>query len=266
MIEVVPPRSINYYRYKTSILYEKGEIIMKYSEATKVIQGLSNKYSINNNYKSVFELRYKYKSVAWVDKQEQFNFGRANIVASEFDKLPYSHKLWMILTELAMTKPSDRLNEPKYNVIIANIGFHIRTVWYKVDDQIDDQNLSYDVDTIDDDDLVLPEYKFTEKEYKELIKYIKTLPDGEWQAKVAERGKTDIKWRQTNNMEDKKCIEQCKFCHKPYDNLIDEAGWLLYLDKFKENGISYYDLVTETKQGFASAPAEFCPKCGRKLS
>ena len=74
-------------------------------------------------------------------------------------------------------------------MIIANIGFHIRTVWYKVDDQ----NFSYDVDTIDDDDLILPEYKFTEKEYKKLIKYIKTLPDGEYQAKVAEHGKSKVK-------------------------------------------------------------------------
>ena len=165
---------------------------MKYNEATKLIQGLSKEYSIGGDDKSVFVLIYKNKFVAWVDKQEQFNFGRVNLSASRFNGLPYSHKLWMILAELAMTKPSDRLNEPKYNVIIANIGFHIKTVWYKVNDQIDDQNLSYDVDTIDDDDLILPEYKFTEKEYKKLIKYIKTLPDGEYQAKVAEHGKTEV--------------------------------------------------------------------------
>ena len=165
---------------------------MKYNEATKLTQGLSREYSIGGDDKSVFVLIYKNKFVAWVDKQEQFNFGRVNLSASRFNGLPYSHKLWMILAELAMTKPSDRLNEPKYNVIIANIGFHIKTVWYKVNDQIDDQNLSYDVDTIDDDDLILPEYKFTEKEYKKLIKYIKTLPDGEYQAKVAEHGKTEV--------------------------------------------------------------------------
>ena len=164
---------------------------MKYSEAIKLIKGLSKEYSINND-ELIFELIYKSKPIAWVDKREQFNFGSVNISAYGFDKLPYSHKLWMILAELAMTKPSDRLNEPKYNVIIANIGFHIKTVWYKVNDQIDDQNLSYDVDTIDDDDLILPEYKFTEKEYKKLIKYIKTLPDGEYQAKVAEHGKTEV--------------------------------------------------------------------------
>ena len=162
---------------------------MKYIEATKLIKGLSKKYSTDNNGKRYFEIIYKSKSIAWVNKQERFNLGVADTLVYEFDKLPYSHKLWMILAELAMTKLSDRLNEPKYNVIIANIGFHIRTVWYKVDDQ----NFSYDVDTIDDDDLVLHEYKFTEKEYKELIKYIKTLPDGGWQAKVAEHGKTEVK-------------------------------------------------------------------------
>ena len=166
---------------------------MKYSEATKLIKGLSKEYSIYNNDKSFFKLIYKSVPIAWVDKREQFYFGRFTDLTFEFDKLPYSHKLWMILAELAMTKPSDRLNEPKYNVIIADIGFHIKTVWYKVDDQIDDQNLSCDVDTIDDDDLVFHEYKFTEKEYKELIKYIKTLPDGEFQAKVAKHGKTKVK-------------------------------------------------------------------------
>lgn len=58
----------------------------------------------------------------------------------------------------------------------------------------------------------------------------------------------------------------CKFCHEPYDNLIDEAGWLLYLNNFEENSILYYDLVMKTGQGFASTPVEYCPKCGRSLS
>jgi len=31
---------------------------------------------------------------------------------------------------------------------------------------------------------------FTDAEFNELIKYIKTLPDGEFQAKVAEHGKS----------------------------------------------------------------------------
>ena len=52
---------------------------MKYSEATKLVKRLSKKYSINNDdgeYRSVFELIYNHKPIAWVDKLEQFNFGR----------------------------------------------------------------------------------------------------------------------------------------------------------------------------------------------
>ena len=91
---------------------------MKYSEATKLIKGLSKEYSINND-ELIFVLIYKSKPIAWVDKREQFNFGSVNISASGFDKLPYSHKLWMILAELAMTPISER-EEHKWNVIIGN--------------------------------------------------------------------------------------------------------------------------------------------------
>ena len=90
-----------------------------------------------------------------------------------------------------MTKPSDRLNEPKYNVIIARKNFHISTVWYKVAENTP-YNI-YNIATINNANLFLPEYKFTVKEYNDLIKYIRTLPDGEWQAKVAEHGKTEVK-------------------------------------------------------------------------
>lgn len=68
---------------------------MKYSEAIKLIKGLSKKYSINDG-KPIFELIYKGKAIAWVDKLEHFNFGRATS-ASKFSNMPYSHKLWMIL-------------------------------------------------------------------------------------------------------------------------------------------------------------------------
>lgn len=166
---------------------------MKYSEANKLIHKLSDDYFTNLitgdivvGFLAGYNVYYKGELVVYVSTTTMYGIYPAN---AYLYKLPYGNKLWMILSELAMTKPSDRLSEPKYNVIIANVGFHIRTVWYKVDDQ----NFSYDVDTIDDDDLVLHEYKFTEKEYKELIKYIKTLPDGEYQAQVAEHGKTLIK-------------------------------------------------------------------------
>lgn len=174
---------------------------MKYSEATKAIQGLSKKYLINDDYKSVFELSYKYKSVAWVDKQEQFNFGRANRLqqlnfgranasASEFDKLPYSHKLWMILAELAMTPLDKRKDEHKWNVIIGNDDRGNRSIvaWEK---SISNNGYALNID--DPDDLSFYTAVFTDEEFSDLIKYIKTLPNGEYQAKVAEYGKTEVK-------------------------------------------------------------------------
>ena len=163
---------------------------MKYDEAIKLIQGLSKKYSIYNNDKPVFRIIYKSKSIAWVGKNQQFDFGRINIGASEFNKLPYSHKLWMILSELAMT-PLNKRKEHQWNVIIANNpnnwGYSY-TAWlktqngYEIFDSFSKQNL-----------VVFENARFTDSEFNDLIKYIKTLPDGEWQAKVAEHGKTEVK-------------------------------------------------------------------------
>lgn len=164
---------------------------MKYDEAIKLIQGLSKKYSINNDksdFMSVFELIYKGKPIAWVDKLEQFNFGRANTSASRFNELPYSHKLWMILSELAMTPISER-EEHKWNVIFGNDGSegYSIVIWEK---SISDKYILY---LTDPDYLTDSEAIFTDEEFRDLIKYIKTLPDGEWQAKVAEHGKTEVK-------------------------------------------------------------------------
>ena len=35
--------------------------------------------------------------------------------------------------------------------------------------------------------------------FSELIKYIKTLPDGEYQAKVTEHGKTEVKSKESED-------------------------------------------------------------------
>lgn len=166
---------------------------MKYSEATKAIQGLSKKYSINND-KSIFVLSYKSKPIAWVDKLQQFNFGRANASAPEFDKMPYSHKLWMILAELAMTPLNEReehkMNEHKWNVVVGNdsSGFASAICWKKSDSDSPYLLCLSDSIPFDYDDAI-----FTDEEFSDLIKYIKTLPDGEYQAKVAEHGKTLVK-------------------------------------------------------------------------
>lgn len=165
---------------------------MKYSEATKLIKGLSKEYSIDNDDKRYFELIYESKPIIWVDKQEQFSFDleRDNILNFEFDKLPYSHKLWMILAELAMTPLDKRKDECKWNVIVGNDASGLINIvrWAKSVSYFKFQLLSSDSSSLADDDST-----FTDEEFSDLIKYIKTLPDGEWQAKVAEHGKTEVK-------------------------------------------------------------------------
>ena len=164
---------------------------MKYSEATKLIKGLSKKYSINND-KSVFELIYKCKPIAWVDKQGQFNFDfrRINISASKINELPYGHKLWVILAELAMT-PLHKRAEHKWNVVVGedNSKGSPLVIWVKADHSCHD----YFLGGAEKNDLKDSETRFSDSEYAKLIKYIKTLPDGEYQAKVAEHGKTLVK-------------------------------------------------------------------------
>lgn len=161
---------------------------MKYSEATKLIKGLIKKYSINND-KSVFELIYKSKPIAWVDKREQFNFGRVNISASEFSKLPYSHKLWMVLAELAMTPIGER-EEHKWNVIVGNDNSGVGNIACWIKSNSDLPYLLYLSNSIFS---AYDDATFTDDEFSDLIKYIKTLPDGEYQARVAEHGKTLVK-------------------------------------------------------------------------
>jgi len=110
------------------------------------------------------------------------------VYTDDFFRLPYSNKLWMLVNEFVMTPIDERLREKEYNVIIADNGgkgFDSKVICYKAESYI-----PFDIDMVDKVNLVLPEYKFTRKEYKELIEYIKTLPDGEFQAKVAEHGKT----------------------------------------------------------------------------
>lgn len=162
---------------------------MKYDEATKLIKGLSKKYTISNDGKSVFELSYKHKFIAWVDKLQQFNFGRVNISASKFNGLPYSHKLYMILAELAMTPLSER-KEHQWNVIIGKCDYSSDTIVWSKEDSL---TVSYGRDIIIENALEYTDYRFTDDEFNDLIKYIKTLPDGEWQAKIAEHGKTLVK-------------------------------------------------------------------------
>lgn len=69
---------------------------------------------------------------------------------------------------------------------VTSEGYSI-VVWEK---SISDKYMLY---LTDPDYLTDSEAIFTDSEFSDLIKYIKTLPDGEWQSKVAEHGKTEVK-------------------------------------------------------------------------
>lgn len=94
---------------------------MKYSEAKKAIEALSSKYSINTDKLSVyFNINYKGVEIAFVNSDIEYNIGIGN--PKNFYKLPFSNKLYMILSELAMTPLDERVEEKKYYVKIFDGG------------------------------------------------------------------------------------------------------------------------------------------------
>lgn len=91
---------------------------MKYSEAKKAIEALSSKYSADF-YAHKFNVYYKNELTAGVKKDCRYSFiNRENI----FNKLPFSNKLYMILAELAMTPPDERVEKKKKYVKIYDSG------------------------------------------------------------------------------------------------------------------------------------------------
>ncbi|QBJ03760.1 hypothetical protein ATCCB_0067 [Lactobacillus phage ATCCB] len=98
--------------------------------------------------------------------------------------------MWIILSQLAIT-PIKKRHGKQYNVVIVNNPR--KTIAYPFEVWMNDKNgffLSY----VTEDELKNNlSTHFNEGQYNQLINYIKTLPDGEFQAKVAEHGKKEIK-------------------------------------------------------------------------
>ncbi|ANI94706.1 hypothetical protein LG347_00720 [Lactiplantibacillus plantarum] len=94
---------------------------MKYSEAKKAIEALSSKYSVNkNNDMGFFTVYYKNGEAANVRANERYS---VNVWFEKcFSKLPFSNKLYMILSELAMTPLDERVEKKKKYVKIYDSG------------------------------------------------------------------------------------------------------------------------------------------------
>lgn len=88
---------------------------MKNSEAKKAIETLSSKYSIDMK-DTYFNVNYNREDneVAYVDPDYRYVVNTRN--RKEFSKLPFSNKLYMTLSELAMTPLDERVEEKKYQV------------------------------------------------------------------------------------------------------------------------------------------------------
>lgn len=108
---------------------------MKYSEAEKQITALSNKYSIDmDEFSGYFNINYKGKEVAFVNSDSEYSIGVWN--SKTFHKLPFSNKLYMVLSELALTPLDKRAEDKKYyihvfkgqngylNIVDSNVRFY----------------------------------------------------------------------------------------------------------------------------------------------
>ncbi|OCB80938.1 hypothetical protein A8O18_03945 [Lentilactobacillus parabuchneri] len=119
------------------------------------------------------------------------NNGRIDTCNSGFEYLSNKkrRKLLLACVDMAMT-PLDKRVEHKWNVIVGNdsSGFNDIICWGK-----EDSKPTYLLCLADSNSLKMKCKIFTDDEYRDLIKHIKTLPDGEWQEKVAEHGKTEVK-------------------------------------------------------------------------
>lgn len=95
---------------------------MKYSEAKKEIEALSSKYSAyKDKYTEFFNVYYKYDEVAYVRTDKRYSI---SVWFEEyFPKLSFSNKLYMILSELAMTPLDEREETKKYYVKIFDGSF-----------------------------------------------------------------------------------------------------------------------------------------------
>lgn len=95
---------------------------MKYSEAEKQIKALSSEYDVEvNKFIGNFVVNYKGSEAAYVSTERQYSI--CVWFWKYFKKMPLSNKLYMILSELAVTPPEERTEEKKHYVRICDGEF-----------------------------------------------------------------------------------------------------------------------------------------------
>ena len=133
---------------------------MKYSEAKKQIEALSSKYYIDMSW-GHFDVVYDRKAcVICVSGSYEYDLRVSDV--NKFSKLPFSNKLYMILSELAMTPLDERLEAKKCHVKINGLSLSTGEGLYLNFDPI---NGNYFVATLNR----YFKNKFTDEEIDELV-------------------------------------------------------------------------------------------------
>lgn len=165
---------------------------MLVSEFEKIIKSIDSHLFLGKGYgfPDAFDVYYSKidedKFVLSVGKN-----GKLNTFNGELKFLSDENKRKLLLdsVDMAMTPLYKRV-EHKWNVIVGNDSSGLNNIicWGK-----EDSKPTYLLCLADSNSLKNKSKIFTDSEFSDLIRYIKTLPDGDWQAKVAEHGKREVK-------------------------------------------------------------------------
>lgn len=153
---------------------------MKYTEFEGIICHLGKDYRVVENDSSIYVV-YKDAEILRVGTKHKFIL----LPFSRFDYCPKKSEIWEVASLLAATPISDRV-ECKYNVIVGNDDTRLPyNAWAK------DSGITYFLSGTNAEELREdPDFEFTESEYQDLLKYIKTLPQGDKQVEIVKIGKT----------------------------------------------------------------------------
>jgi len=164
---------------------------MKYTEVIKAIENYDKKYNARIVEDS-FIISYDDDDTSkhWdgllvcVDTQRLYDL----TVSVKFKNYPHSADIWNYVSLLAATPIEERQEINKYNVIFSPVTEEEDAfiVWGH---QSTSSGLPFHLEEVCGEDLVLSDFTFTDDEYEDLIKYIKTLTNGKLLAELAERSK-----------------------------------------------------------------------------
>lgn len=139
---------------------------MKYSEAKEAIEALSSLYNIDMD-DGDFNVRCELvmDDFSFVEGSEQYQIDFYSDDA--LSKIPSKDKLYMILVELAMTPPDERVEERKHYVHAFNVDMGYLNIDNGVNNQLNKQGKPFINDKYE---YAGATTKFTDKEIEQLKK------------------------------------------------------------------------------------------------